>query len=178
MATKRNGPKKEQKYEPKRRAPSSFDERLREKADECDEAVVKEQARLWAKLERAEARLPKGDVARRSRALDRIYADLVAHSAIGSFAAGERGRQLLKANPGRDTLNWLEEQRRLEKAAFFAKIRSAGLWIFAPRHDIGILVCVGRVLGIIVWLPMFALARLVTLTLPILRMAVKRQEGH
>jgi hypothetical protein len=69
---------------------------------------------------------------------------------------------------------WMEEQRRLENAFISAKMRSAGLWIFAPMHDVGALGRLGRVLGVIVWLPVFVFVRVVTLTLPYLRMVHKR----
>jgi hypothetical protein len=177
MATKRNDPEKEKRHKLNHRAPpppsSSFEERLMNKADKEAE---REQARLWAKLERAERHIPTGNVAQRNRTLERIYADLVANSAVGFFASSERGRKLIDTRSGRDFYIWMEEQRRLEKAFFFfqAKMRSAGLWIFAPMHDVGVPVRLGRVLGAIVWLPMFVFARVVTLTLPLLRMAHKR----
>jgi len=178
IATKHKGPKNEKKHKPKTRSPLSLDDRLRRKAEYCDEAVEREQARLWAKLQRAEKHLPKGNVAQRSRALDRMYADLVANSAIGSFASSERGQKLIDTTTGRDVYFWMEEQRRLEKALFSAKMRSARLWIFAPLHDVGVLVRLGRVLGVIAWSPMFVFARLMTLPLPILRRANKREEGQ
>jgi hypothetical protein len=178
MATKRHNTEREKKHKPNRHAPppppSSFDKRIIHKTDESDKKVEKEQAQLWAKLERAERHIPRGNVAQRNRALERIYANLVANSAAGSFASSERGRKLIATRSGRDYYVWLEEQRRLEKAFFFAKMRSAGLWIFAPMHNVGVLVRLVRVLGVIVWLPMFVSARIVTLPLPILRRAHKR----
>jgi hypothetical protein len=178
MATKHNGPENKKKHKPKTRSSLALDDRLRHKADECDEAVEREQARLWAKLQRAEKHLPTGNVAQRSRALDRMYADLVANSAIGSFASSERGQKLIDTTTGRDIYFWMEEQRRLEKAFFSAKMRSASLWIFAPMHDVGVLVRLGRVLGVIAWSPMFVFARLMTLPLPILRRMNKWENGR
>lgn len=179
MATRRNDPGKEKKPEPKHRirTPAFLDERVRSQAAEFDVVNKSEQARLWAKLRRAEARLPTGSVADRSRALDRIYADLVANSAVGSFASSERGRKLTDLATVHDMLVWAEEQRRLEKAIFFTKMRAAGLWIFAPLQDVGILVRLGRVCSIIGWLPMFVLGRIMTLPLPLVRMMAKREKA-
>ena len=109
--------------------------------------IKRKQARIWTKLQRAEARLPTGDAAQRNHALDRIYADLVANSSLGSFASSERSRQPIGTKIARDVLDWLGEQRRLERALFNAKMRSAGLRLFAPLQDVGILIRVGRLIG-------------------------------
>jgi hypothetical protein len=137
MATKRHNAvntEKEKKHKPNRHAPpppppppSSFDKRIIHKTDESDKKVENEQAQLWAKLERAERHVPRGNVAQRNRALERICADLVANSAVGSFASSERGHKLIATRSGRDYYVWLEEQWRLEKVFFFAKMRAAGL---------------------------------------------------
>jgi hypothetical protein len=129
MATKRNDPEKEKRHKLNHRAPpppsSSFEERLMNKADKEAE---REQARLWAKLERAERHIPTGNVAQRNRTLERIYADLVANSAVGFFASSERGRKLIDTRSGRDFYIWMEEQRRLDYAFFFFSSEDAFCW--------------------------------------------------
>ena len=178
MATKRDGPEKEKKHKFKHRVLSSHHaERLKASAEECEEVIEREQARLWAELQQVEAALPTGDVAQRNRALNRIYADLVANSAMSSFCSSERSRQMVDTKTARNLLGWLEEQRRLERAVLYAKMRSAGLYLFAPWQDVGILIRVGRLLGAFAWLPLLALARVITLTTPIVRMMDKHDEA-
>lgn len=179
MATKRDGPEKEKKHKFKHRVLSSHRhaERLKASAEECEEAIERQQARLWAEVQQVEARPPTGDGAQRNRALDRIYADLVANSAMNSFCSSERSRQLVGTKTARDILDWLEEQRRLERAVLYAKMRSAGLYLFAPWQDVGVLVRVGRLLGAIAWLPLLAFGRVITLTTPIVRMMAKHDEA-
>lgn len=142
MATKRNGSEKEKRREPQHPIPSFLDEAVRSQSVQFDAANESEQARLWAKFKQAEARLPPSSVAERSRALDRIYADLVTNSAVGSFVSSERGRKLTELVTIHDMLAWTEEQRRLKKAIFFTKLRAAALdvcaaarlWYFGPSR--------------------------------------------
>ena len=177
MATKRNESEKKKKHEFRHHIPQGCAERLKVSVEECEEASERVEAQLWADLRRVETRLPTGNVAQRNRALYRIYADLVANSAMSSFLSSERSRQLVTTKTARDVLGWLEEQRRLERVVFSTKLRSASLYLFAPWQDVGILIRVGRLLGAIAWLPWFALARVITLTTPLVRMMVKHDEA-
>jgi hypothetical protein len=106
-------------------------------AEECEDTIEREQARLWAKLQRAEAQFPTGSIAQRSRALDCMYADLVANSAVGSFTSSEHFPKLTDSVTTHGVLVWTKVQRLLEKAIFFTKLRAAGRWINAPLQEVG-----------------------------------------
>jgi hypothetical protein len=176
MITRRNGPEKEKKQRPKHGVPLSFsqEENLRISDKECEDTIEREQARLWAKLQRAEAQFSTGSIAQRSRALDCIYADLVANSAVGSFTiSSEHFPNLTDSVTTHGVLVWTKEQRRLEKAIFFTKFRAAGRWIYAPLQEVGTLVPLGRVFCIDAWMPMFALTRTMTLPLPLVLVMAK-----
>lgn len=180
MATKRNELDNEKKRKPEshdNRDPFD-DSKLKRRTDKVSAELEQEQARLWRKVQRVTANLSTGSVAQRTRALERLYADLVATSALSSFTSSDRGRQLFGDRTSREILQWAEEQRRLEMAVFYAKVRSAGLWIFATLGDVGVFTRLGKLLSFIAWTPMFLLARIITAPLPIMRYLVKREESQ
>lgn len=142
-------------------------------AEECEDTIERDQARLWAKLQRAEVQFPTGSIAQRSRALDCIHADLVANSAVGFFISSEHFPKLTDSVTIHGVLLWTKEQRRLENAIFFTKLRAASRWIYALLQEVGTLVRLGRVFCINEWMPVFALSRTMTLPLPLVLVMAK-----
>ena len=100
MATKQQkDQEKEDELDPKYRLPVIrppflFDEKRRKMSSDVEDHLNREREKLWAQVKRAEAQLPMNDIPQRRRALDRIYADLVATNALNGVVARENIRHL------------------------------------------------------------------------------------
>jgi hypothetical protein len=137
---------------------------------EIEEDDKQRQEKLWAALKRAEAQLPlTNDIPQRRRALDRIYADLVADNASSLATSSDHFRRVFQASDPRVLVRLMEETRRLENARFLARARAARLWVFAPMQDVGVFRRLGRLLFFVGSLPFFLALRLMTTTAPLLR---------
>jgi hypothetical protein len=112
---------------------------------------------LWEKVKRAEKQLSISmtDVPRRKRALERIYADLVATNArnltlsIGCF------RKLAAATDQREMVSLMEQEVERQQAYHEAKWRSVKLYLFAPPGDVSFFRRLGKLLGYVGTFPMF-----------------------
>ena len=164
MATKRQNPEEDEELDRLMRIPAqrSFflhSKRGRAIADRAERSRAQRHEALWAKVQRAEAQLSISmtDIPKRKRALERIYADLVAENAYNLTSSINSLREMYSATDQRDLIRLLEEEARRTKAYQEAKWRSVSLYLFAPPGDVGFLRRLGKLLGFIGLIPLFLL---------------------
>lgn len=114
------------------------------------------------------------DIPQRRRALDRIYADLVATNALNGIISNESIQRLFERTDPRGIVRWIEDERQKHRMFFQSQARSARLWIFAPVEEVRVLSRLGSVLWFVGLMPVFLLGSLMTAPLPVVRWASRR----
>lgn len=87
------------------------------------------------------------DVPPRNRALEHIYADLVAENAKILNSSLDTLREIESKTDSREMIRIMGEDVKRAKAFHEAKWRSVSLYLFAPLGDVGFFCRLGKLLG-------------------------------
>lgn len=124
-----------------------------------DQVRTMRQEQQWEKVKRAEKQLSISmtDVPQRKRALERIYADLVAENAFHLTSSLTSLREIHSVTDQRELIRLHEEEVQRDKAWREAKWRSVSLYPFAPLGDVGFFRRLAKLLGYVGNFPIFLL---------------------
>jgi len=161
MATRGHDPEKEERVAAER--PSwLFSKAGREQLVEAEQRQDRRQEKLWADIKRAEAQVFGIETPRERRALDRMYADFVAGNALSLVGSADTMRAFYLETHRGKRICLIEEHLQQGKAFHEAKSRSLSLWLRAPLGDVGLFRRFEKVLGYMIYLPMFVLGKMCT----------------
>ena len=180
MGTKTEDPEEQEELDRLMRIPARRSFFLHSKTGRAiaacaEQTRVEKHEKLWDKVKRAEARLSITDVPQRRRALDRIYADLVAENAYNLTTTFDHLRNIHSATDQRKVIRMHEEEVQRARSFHAAKWRSVSLYLFAPLGDVGLFSRLGKLLGYVGHFPVFLLDQVMAIAMLCARKIQKRQ---